>query len=216
MSNAAVLKKPQLRGVSHGIGAIATIPIVVLAIRHATTSTGTLAAALHGASVLFLLTASAIYHIPHWQPKVRTWFRRVDHTAIFILIAGTYTPLCLLAVTSNSSGQTLLVLIWSIAALGTIQSMLWPKAPRWVTVPLYLGMGWILVFFASEFFSQMAPYMITLIFVGGAFYTLGALAYARRWPNPKPAVFGYHEIFHLCVLAAVACHYVVVWNLISQ
>lgn len=214
MAERTTLKKPALRGVSHAVGAILVVPILFLVVRNTTSSTAITAAWIHGCSVLFLLAASAIYHVPHWQPRTRMWLRRIDHSAIFILIAGTYTPLCLLALPSG--GNTLLSIVWITAGFGIVQSMLWPHAPRWVTVPLYLSMGWVLVLYAPEFFRNVETLLIVLVITGGALYTIGALTYARRWPNPKPAVFGYHEIFHLFVLAALACHYVVVWHLVSK
>jgi len=141
------------------------------------------------------------------------WWRRVDHTAIFFLIAGTYTPLCLMRLPDG--GSHLLVIMWTLATLGALQSMLWPSAPRWVTVPLYLVMGWMVVLYGREFLSELDRISLSLTAAGGVLYSVGALAYARRWPNPRPAVFGYHEIFHLFVLAALTCHFAGVWRLVG-
>ena len=205
--------KPRLRGVFHGLGAVAFLPLIALCINHAANADGRIAASVYGGSVLFLLTVSAIYHIPHWTPTPRMWLRRLDHTAIFVLIAGTYTPFCLLGLPDG--GELLLIIIWSLAAVGTAQSILWPKAPRWVSVPLYLAMGWVGILYAREFSAVTDAMSATLAIAGGVLYSGGAIVYARRRPDPRPSVFGYHEIFHVCVLAALVCHYLVIWRLVG-
>jgi hemolysin III len=204
--------KPRLRGVSHAVGALLALPVVTVCVALASPGRPTLAAAIHGASVLFLLTASAVYHTPNWSPKVRLWLKRIDHTAIFALIAGTYTPLCLIAL--GDQGFGLLTLLWGIALGGALQTLLWPSAPRWVKVPLYLIMGWLPMIYISEIVAAIGAGLLILVLLGGVLYTLGALAYARRWPDPIPETFGYHEIFHLCVLSALVYHYFVVWALV--
>ena len=213
MARAPRSTKPRLRGVSHGVGAVLLLPAIALCVRHAATDSGVVAAWVYCMSVLFLLSVSAIYHIPHWNPVPRMWLRRLDHTAIFVLIAGTYTPFCLLSF--PVVGEQLLIVVWGLAAFGALQSILWPKAPKWVSVILYLAMGWIVLAYAKEFLAACGGTSLLLTAIGGALYSVGALIYARRWPNPRPAVFGYHEIFHVFVLAALACHYVVVWRLVG-
>ena len=205
--------KPRLRGVFHAIGALVAVPAIALCIHHAVSRAGAISASIYGISVVFLLVASATYHIPDWKPIPRMWLRRVDHTAIFFLIAGTYTPFCMTSLPTG--GDRLLIIVWSLAGAGAIQSMVWPRAPRWLNVTLYVAMGWVIIPYRDEFLSQLTTISIALIAIGGALYTLGALVYALRWPNPKPTKFGYHEIFHVLVLAALACHFAAVWQLVS-
>ena len=162
-------------------------------------------------SVIFTLTSlllfgnSALYHRFAWKPKAKRLLKRIDHSNILLLIAGTYTPLGLLALPS-AEGSLLLSLVWAGAALGIGFRILWIGAPRWLYVPLYLLLGFAALFYTGDIFEANPATMI-LVLVGGLFYTVGAIIYALKKPNPSPRHFGFHEIFHACTLLAFGCHW---------
>jgi hemolysin III len=157
-----------------------------------------------------LLGTSALYHRVTWRkPNVRRWLRRLDHSMIFLLIAGTYTPFALL-VLSQPLGTVVLVLIWTGAVGGIVLSLLWPDAPRPVSAAIYISLGWVAVIAMPQLFDRLGALGIVLIVLGGLLYSAGAIVYARRRPDPVPTVFGYHEIFHVLVVAAAALHFAVI------
>jgi hemolysin III len=163
------------------------------------------------ASVVFAITSvllfgnSALYHRVDWSPNVKRALKRVDHANIFLLIAGTYTPLSLLAL-PPSQGLVLLSVVWAGALLGIAFRVFWVGAPRWLYVPIYVGLGWAAVVYLGPLFAADAA-MMTLVLIGGVLYTLGALVYALKRPNPFPGRFGFHEIFHTCTVLAFLCHW---------
>jgi len=165
---------------------------------------------VYGIGLLMLLSASAVYHIPNWRPRARQWFRRVDRSMIYVLIAASYTPFCLAM--ADTGVTILLPLVWSLATAGIIMTMIWPGSPRWITITPYILLGYCMVPFLSELSAAVTPFAFVMLIAGGALYTIGALAYASKWPNPAPAIFGYHEVFHLLVVAACTCHYAAVWT----
>ena len=201
--------KPSLRGIPHLVAAIAAVPAVVVLLLYARQGVLTAGAATFGLALVLLLTASAIYHTPHWTHGVRMRLRRLDRSMIYVLIAGSYTPFCV--VLGGMATNVLLPLVWAGAALGILKSVAWVRAPRAVTVIPYLLLGWAIVPVAPDLIAAVSSSAVVLLVLGGGLYTVGALAYARRWPNPMPAVFGYHEVFHVLVVAAAACHYAAVW-----
>lgn len=201
--------KPVLRGVSHEIAFYISLLAGTLLAVAAEPGRPALAAAIYGLSVSALFGASALYHRPNWLPTTRAQLRRLDHSAIYLLIAGTYTPVALLAVPPPGGGQ-LLTLAWGGAALGIAKSLVWPKAPKPVTALLYVVLGWLVVGYWGAVTGGLGSVGTVLLIVGGVLYTTGALIYARRRPDPAPTVFGYHEIFHALVIAAAICHFVVV------
>jgi hemolysin III len=205
--------KPRYRGIPHSLGALLAIPATILVALEASSGVGTTGALIYGLSLVFLLSTSALYHTPTWPPRVRMWFRRVDHLAIFVLIAGSYTPMCLLAL-PPAEGTSLLITVWSFAAVGALLSLFWPLSPRWLNVGLTVTMGWLILPHSLIIAEALGPLSISLMVVGGVLYSLGGLAYARRAPNPIPEVFGHHEVFHCLVLAAAACHYAAIWRLV--
>ena len=154
---------------------------------------------------LLLFGTSALYHRINWSPKVKAVFKRLDHSNIFLLIAGSYTPITVLALPQPKS-VILLSIIWGGALLGVGFRIFWIGAPRWLYVPLYVLLGWAAMMFIVDFFQANAA-MMTLILIGGVLYTLGAVAYALKRPNPIPGVFGFHEIFHSFTLLAFLCHW---------
>lgn len=166
---------------------------------------------LYVASVLGLFGVSALYHLKTWNSTVtRTWLRRLDHSMIFLLIAGTYTPICLLALPPDTA-RTVLTVVWAGALGGVALKLAWPNAPRWVGVPLYIALGWVAVFVLGDLLHTTGPVALSLLLAGGGLYTLGAIFYATRWPDPWPHTFGYHEFFHTAVSAAAVCHHITIW-----
>jgi hemolysin III len=171
-----------------------------------------IAMVIYSISIVALFGISSLYHRPNWSPGPRTWMKRLDHAAIFVMIAGTATPLCLLAM-SEESGQKLLIIIWAAALLGIVQSLFWVKAPKLLSAILYIVMGWLAVPYLPEIQNTLGTASIVLLLVGGVIYTAGALVYAFKKPNPWPTVFGYHEIFHIMVIIAAVFHFIVIAGL---
>jgi hemolysin III len=208
------VEKPRLRGVSHEWGAyIAALAGVVLVVR-APTARAAWAAGIYSLSLVALLGISALYHRPTWQPEVRAVMRRLDHSAIFILIAGTYTPPCMLVL--GDRGAFLLGLVWAGAGFGVAQSIFWPTAPKALVALLCVALGWVVVWQWTPLTALLSLQVQLLIATGGVLYTLGALAYAARKPDPWPAVFGYHEVFHVLVVAAAVLHFAAVAQIVLE
>ena len=162
-------------------------------------------AAVYFASSVLLFGNSALYHRFNWRPLTKVILKRIDHSNIFLLIAGTYTPMAIGAL-SRDKGIWLLVAVWSIALLGIGFRIFWINAPRWLYVPIYLAMGWIAVFFIPDFLATNWI-MMALVIVGGLMYSVGAVIYGLKRPNPIPKHFGFHEIFHALTVAAFFCHW---------
>lgn len=163
------------------------------------------------ASAVFMLTSmllfgnSALYHRIHWSPKTKTLLKRFDHANIFLLIAGTYTPISLLALPLDK-GVTLLIVVWAGALVGIAFRVFWITSPRWLYVPLYVILGWAAVFYAPDIFATN-PAAMVLVIVGGLLYTIGSVVYGLKKPNPWPNAFGFHEIFHTLTVLAFLCHW---------
>lgn len=205
--------KPRLRGLSHEIAFyFALVGTVALALA-AAPGLPTWAAAIYGLSLVGLFGMSALYHRPMWTPEVRARLRRADHAAIFLLIAGSYTPIGLLALPPES-GHRLLAIVWGGCGLGLFKSLFWAHAPRWVTAAIYVTVGWAAVFEHTALGERLGPTGLWLIFGGGACYSLGAVIYARKRPDPVPTVFGYHEIFHALVVAAALLHFAAIGRIV--
>ncbi len=202
-------KKPKMRGVLHQVAAFLALIAVTILVTEAPTSLAAWSAAIYGSSLVALLGISATYHRPDWGPIARLRMRRLDHSAIFVLIAGTYTPLCLL-VLPPAVGRTLLLMAWGGALLGVVQSILWPNAPRAVVVTLCVALGLVVLTQWSVFVTTLSVMQIGFIAGGGLAYILGAVFYASKRPNPLPGVFGYHEVFHALVVVAATLHFVAV------
>ncbi|MDO5662201.1 MAG: hemolysin III family protein [Brachybacterium sp.] len=203
------LPKPRLRGMLHLI----TFPTVLIA--------GLLLVAFgvdlptRIASAVFILTASmlfgisATYHRGTWRPEHAIMLRRFDHANIFLIIAGTYTPIAI-ALLPAASARTLLVICWSGALAGVLFRLLWTGAPRWLYVPAYVVLGWVAIFYMPALLSGGGWGVVSLIIIGGLFYTVGAVVYALKWPDPSPRWFGFHEIFHAGTVAGFGCHFAAV------
>jgi hemolysin III len=166
---------------------------------------GKTGAAIYFASSILLFGNSALYHRFRWRPTIKKLLKRIDHANIFLLIAGTYTPLSLLALPAEKGGM-LLIAVWAIALFGVGFRVFWINAPRWLYVPIYLALGWAAVFFIGDFFEANWIVM-TLVILGGLFYSVGAVIYGLKKPNPSPRHFGFHEIFHALTVAAFFCHW---------
>jgi hemolysin III len=202
--------KPRLRGVSHKWGAIVSLPLGIALVIAAPNGKATLAAAIYAVAVTGLLATSATYHTIDWRrPSARAWMRRLDHSMIFVLIAGTYTPFSLL-VLDGTLATAVLIVVWAGALGGIVLNLVWVTAPKWLTATVYIALGWVAVIAMPELAERLGAAGVALLMGGGLLYTAGAVIYATQRPNPRPAVFGYHEIFHALVLAAAAAHFAVV------
>jgi hemolysin III len=201
--------KPRLRGWVHaGMAPVALVAAVVL-VATAPGTTAKVSTAVFGFSAILLFGTSAVYHRGTWSPTVAAVLRRLDHTNIFLIIAGTYTPLAMLLLPWPTH-RTLLVVVWAGAVAGLLARVLWLNAPRWAYVPLYIALGWVAVWFLPDFWSNGSPAVVWLIAAGGLAYTLGAVVYGTKRPNPSPRWFGFHEIFHVLTVIGFGCHYVAV------
>lgn len=199
--------KPKLRGVSHEWAFFMSLGFGVALIVLAETPKATLAVAIYAVSLSALFGTSALYHRVNWKrPQVRQWMRRLDHSMIFFLIAGTYTPFALL-VLDGTLAMAILAVVWIGAIAGAIVEMIWIDHPKWASALIYLSLGWVAVAAFPGLWNSMGPGGTLLVAVGGLLYTAGAVVYATQRPNPVPATFGYHEVFHLLVIAAAAAHF---------
>jgi hemolysin III len=201
--------RPLLRGVIHQAGFVVSLVVGTLLIVGADGAREHVAAAVFAASVAICFGASALYHRVLWTPPVRLWMRRVDHAGIYVLIAGTYTPVCLLAL-SGAWRWTVLAIVWAGAGAAIIFKFAWVGAPKWLAAATGLALGWVGVVAFPKLATTLDPAAVVLLGVGGLIYTAGAVVYVRRKPNPAPAVFGYHEVFHAMTIVAVACQYVAI------
>ncbi|MDR1851059.1 MAG: hemolysin III family protein [Propionibacteriaceae bacterium] len=168
-----------------------------------------LAMAVYLATSLFLFANSATYHLFNWRPKIKEIFRKIDHSNIFLFIAGTYTPLSTILL-RGTDRIVILTLVWVIAAAGVIFQVAWVTAPRWLIAIVYVAMGWVAIWWLPEFWASGGPAIVWLVLGGGIVYSIGAFVYAKKWPNPSPEWFGYHEVFHLCTVLAAAAHFVAI------
>ena len=166
-------------------------------------------ASIYALSLSLVLGTSALYHRITWSPEWYRWIRRIDHTMIFVLIAGTYTPFALM-VFEGTLSQVVFVILWAAVLVGLVFNLLWENAPKWLRASLYVSVSWSAVAALPEMTERLGLGCVALMLGGGLIYSLGALVYAIKRPNPKPMVFGYHEIFHACVVMAAAVHYTAV------
>lgn len=204
------LEKPRLRGAFHLWAFFVAVAAGVVLVAVADGMRARLATWVYVTALAAMFGASAFYHrYPFRTAARRLWARRLDHSTIFVFIAGTYTPFALLAF-SGTLRWVVLATVWAGAALGLVINLWWIDAPKWVSAVLYLAVGWVGVITIPEMFSGVGVAGSVLVIVGGALYTLGALTYAFHWPNPFPRTFGFHEVFHVLVVAAAATQFVAV------
>ncbi len=206
----ASLPKPKARGWIHGIMTPLALANSIVLIVLAPTWQLDIACIVFGLSAVVLFGNSAVYHLGRWSEKVHSILRRIDHSNIFLLIGGTYTPLSV-ALLDTPTRNLVLGIVWGGAALGIGLSVFWPTAPRWLYVPLYVALGWVAIWFLPTFWNTGGPAIAWLLIAGGLLYTVGALFYGLRWPNPWPKVWGFHEFFHLCTVGGYATQAVAVW-----
>lgn len=209
----ADIGKPRMRGWLHAYAFVVAVVAGVVLCALAATRPGAaplVSCVIYSVSVCGLFGVSALYHRRVWSPRGYQLMRRLDHSMIFILIAGTYTPFSVLLL-SPGTAATVLGVVWGGAAAGMALQLSWPHAPRWVSAPLYLALGWVAVVVLPDLLSVGGAAALSLLVAGGLFYTGGALSYALRRPDPWPTVFGHHEVFHACTLVAAICHYIAVY-----
>ncbi len=205
----AVEVKPRLRGVSHQYAFFVSIGCGVGLILAASEGRARLAASIYAVAVSALLGTSALYHRVTWRPSARRWMRRLDHSMIFVLIAGTYTPVALLAL-KGTLASTILIVLWAGALGGVIFKLAWIDAPKWLLAMVYVAMGLVTAAVFGELPAAIGWLGAIGIALGGVLYLFGAVIYASGKPNPWPKVFGYHEVFHALVLTAAGLHYAVI------
>jgi hemolysin III len=201
--------KPRLRGMSHLAAFVAALPLGVLLGLYADSAHERAAVISFATAVVIMFGLSSLYHRGNWSLVPRRWLQALDHAGIFILIAGTYTAFGLL-VLHGAWRWVVLGIVWGGAACAIVASLALPAPPRWVTGAVALGLGWVGVVVAPQLVFGLGVGGIALVVAGGLAYTAGAVIFATQRPNPFPATFGYHEIFHVLVITAVACHYTAV------
>jgi hemolysin III len=203
------LREP-VNSLTHWGGAIlALIGLIALLIVGWSTPAKIISLAIYGASLIFLFSASATYHMVRVKDKALEIFRKVDHSAIFVLIAGTYTPFCVNAFTGFWKWG-MLSIIWSLAVIGIVVKIFYIRAPRWLNAGIYLIMGWLCVAASGQFLAVLPAWVLTFLIIGGVTYTLGAIVYMTKIFNFKPGVFGFHEVWHIFVLLAAVFHFIAV------
>lgn len=210
LPTAEQIAKPLLRGWLHLAMAPIILVVGLLLTALAPAVELRLASAVYTLSAVILFGTSAAYHRGNWNGRVKAIFRRLDHSNIFVFIAGSYTPITA-ALLDGTSQVVLLSLIWSVAAIGVAFRMLWRNTPRWLYTLLYVAMGWVALWWLPDFYTNGGPAILTLIIVGGVVYSLGAVSYATKWPKLNPKWFGFHEIFHSATILAAICHVVAIW-----
>jgi hemolysin III len=209
MSEAALVK-PRLRGVSHQWAFFVSVVLGAVLVLEAPAGSPRVAAAIYAFSVAGLFGASALYHRINWRSlSARRWMRRLDHSMIFVLIAGTYTPFAAV-VLDGTLATVILVVVWAGALAGIVLKLLWIDAPKWLIAVIYVALGWVAVAAFPDMLDELGVAPTGMVAVGGLLYTAGAVVYALRRPDPAPEVFGYHEIFHALVIAAAALQYAVI------
>jgi hemolysin III len=202
--------RPLLRGVFHLWAFVASIAAGVVLVVLADGALATVSSWVYAAALAAMFGASALYHRFPWKSaERRLWARRLDHSMIFVFIAGTYTPFALLCF-EGAVGWPILAVVWTGAMLGLALELVWIDSPRWLSSFAYLAVGWVGVLAVPQMFSGIGIAGTVLVIVGGGLYSLGALIYALRWPNPFPRVIGFHEIFHLLVVAAAVTQFIAV------
>jgi hemolysin III len=202
-------QRPLLRGTLHLVMAAVAPFLLVILLLIADTPREYIGGAIYASTLVALYVTSATYHTVSWPAQWREVVKRVDHSMIFALIAGTYTPFCL-RVVDDAWGIPLLATVWTLAGLGIISKVFWPHAPRWLSVGLYMGLGWIGIVAAAPVITNLGGWGTVALAAGGAMYSLGAVAYALRWPDPWPRYFGYHEVFHTLVIAGSITHFALI------
>ncbi|MGC5305934.1 PAQR family membrane homeostasis protein TrhA [Micromonospora zamorensis] len=205
--------KPRMRGWLHTYAFFVAVVCGIVLCSIAATRPGwapLVSCLIYSLTVCGLFGTSALYHRRVWSERGYQLMRRMDHSMIFVFIAGTYTPLCVMLLAPRPA-TVMLSLVWGGALAGVALKVVWPHAPRWVSAPLYLALGWVAVAMLPEIMHGGGVAALVLLIVGGAIYSVGAVFYALRRPNPWPTVFGHHEFFHACTLLAALCHHIAIY-----
>jgi len=202
-------QRPALRGVMHLVAALLAPLGLVALLLLADSPRRYIGAAVFATSMLLLYATSASYHLAPWSRRLHGVMKRLDHSMIFVMIGGTYTPFCLI-VLSGAWSITMLAVVWSLAASGIALKVIWPSAWRWLGVGLYVGLGWIGAVAAVQVVTGMPAGALAMLMIGGSLYTAGALIYALRRPDPLPSILGYHEVFHALVIGGSAVHFALI------
>lgn len=197
--------KPRLRGVFHEVGFYSALGLGAALVSTADGSRARLAASVFAACVIVCFGASALYHRPMWAPRPRAWLARLDHAGVYLLIAGSYTPFGLL-VMSTAWAIPVLSIVWTGAIAAILLKFVWVRSPKWLAATIGLALGWVAVVASSQLL-RLPLAGVLLVVAGGLLYTVGAIVYIRRRPDPLPSVLGYHELFHVLTLAATGCMY---------
>jgi hemolysin III len=211
----AALAKPLLRGWLHLVCFFLAIPAAVLVVALAGSARGRVAASIYAVGLVALFGVSGWYHRGRWTDAKRRLMQKLDHGTIFVMIAGSYTPLCLLAL-KGWVAWTMLAVAWSMAAVGFVLAFTDSRATRIARGTLYIVMGWVSVIAAPQLLRHMSVSELALIAIGGVLFTVGAIFLATHWPDPFPRVFGYHEVWHVLVVAAVVCHFVAIASVVHS
>jgi hemolysin III len=206
--------KPRLRGHFHQAAFFMALGAGAVLLAVAPNPLARWVGLVYALSLAGMFGVSALYHRITWRPEIRVWWRRLDHSAIFILIAGTGTPVSVLGI-GGEHGDIMLAIFWGAALVGVFKELVWTLAPRWISAVLYVMMGWACVLYYSEMATGLGPVGIGFMIAGGVAYTVGALIYASKKPNPFPATFGYHEIFHALTIIAGLLHFMAVFRLVA-
>jgi hemolysin III len=202
-----------MRGWLHAYAFFVAVAGGVVLVSLAATRPGTgavVSCAVYSVTVCGLFGVSALYHRRVWSQRGYLVMRRLDHSMIFLFIAGTYTPFCVLLLSAGKAA-TLLGIVWAGALAGVALKLVWPHSPRWLSAPLYIALGWVAVVVLPDIARAGGVTALVLLTVGGVAYSVGAVFYAMRRPNPWPTVFGHHEFFHACTLIAAICHHVAIY-----
>ena len=202
--------KPTLRGWLHAFMFPISVVAGIVLVATAPSQEGRISSAIFAATASILFGVSALLHRGSWSPSVEGLLRRLDHANIYLIIAGTYTPFAVLAL-PDDEGRVLLSIVWAGALAGVVFRVFWVGAPRWLSTALYVVVGWVAIFFIPELVDGAGIAAVVLIVIGGILYSLGAVVYAIKRPNPSPEHFGFHEVFHALTIAAYTVHYVAVW-----
>lgn len=210
----AISQKPLLRGILHQAACFVALVAGALLVAKAETDLRRQAALVYMVCLTTLFGVSGAYHVPTWKPRARQWMRRFDHAAIFLLIAGTYTPLS--TALQPQDAATLRTVVWAGAIAGVIQSVLWVTAPKPLIAIIYVILGWSILPYVGRVYLEVGLWPLVLILGGGVIYSLGALVYARKRPDPIPEIFGYHEVFHTLVIIAAIFHFTAVAGILLR
>ncbi len=207
--------KPTARGWIHAIAFPLALVAGVVLVATAPTTAAKVSTAIFATTAVLLFGVSALLHRGHWSPGVEKGLRRMDHANIYLIIAGTYTPLAVLAVPTND-GKVMLAIVWTGAIAGVFFRVFWLGAPRWLSTILYVVIGWVAIFFVPELVDGAGVPAVILIVIGGVLYSIGAVIYGTKRPDLVPGVFGFHELFHALTVAAFVCHYAAIWIVVHQ